>query len=266
MSLKDDAKRAWMRGLSYRQISEKYDIPVNTIKSWANREWKKDEEAVSKKKRVAEKNATATGENKTGCRGGQYGNSNAIGNKGGAPKGNQNGVIHGGYRTTNLDTLDEDEMEYIRRYDEATEEDLLMEQIRLYTIRERRLMKAINKYRQSNDALTIDGVLRTEVTRSFSSDVERAEFETINRQRIASGSVLPGKAFELQTSTVNKDNIILRLESELTRVQRAKNQALDSLIKLRIDRKKLIEEENNDSLVELWISEVLNNRENNEDE
>ena len=95
MSLKDDAKRAWMRGLSYRQISEKYDIPVNTIKSWANREWKKDEEAVSKKKRVAEKNATATGENRTGCRGGQYGNSNAIGNKGGAPKGNQNGVIHG---------------------------------------------------------------------------------------------------------------------------------------------------------------------------
>lgn len=35
-------------------------------------------------------------------RGGQPGNKNAVGNRGGAPFGNQNAVTHGGYRKAHL--------------------------------------------------------------------------------------------------------------------------------------------------------------------
>ena len=73
MNAKDLAKKDYEKGATYKAISEKYDITVNTLKSWRNRHgWKRNADAKS--------NAGAP-----------KGSANAKGNKGGAaPKGNKN--------------------------------------------------------------------------------------------------------------------------------------------------------------------------------
>lgn len=68
-----------MNGMKYKEIAEKYDVSLNTVKSWQRRyNWSR-KGAPNKKKMGAPKN-----------------NQNARGNKGGAaPKGNKNAATHG---------------------------------------------------------------------------------------------------------------------------------------------------------------------------
>ena len=47
------------------------------------------------------------------------------------------------------------------------------------------------------------------------------------------------KPYTLVTSTENKHNVVARLEDELTRVQRAKSQAIATLSKLNIEKQKI---------------------------
>ena len=73
--------------------------------------------------------------------GAPLGNKNAAGH--GAPIGNQNATKHGAYSGVYWDFLQDDEKDIEIPEDE---EAMLIEQIQLFSIRERRIMKAINKY------------------------------------------------------------------------------------------------------------------------
>lgn len=80
---KDKARKDYESGMKYKEIAEKYNVTLNTVKSWKTR-YKWSREGVhTKDKRVHTK------------RGGQPGNQNAKGNSGGAPKKNTNSVKHG---------------------------------------------------------------------------------------------------------------------------------------------------------------------------
>lgn len=72
--------------MSLKALAEKYKLSPSTVRSRKNREgWQRNEN-----------NNVATRRNATDNRGGQKGNSNAIGNRGGAPpKRNKNAVTHG---------------------------------------------------------------------------------------------------------------------------------------------------------------------------
>ena len=50
MSARDDACIDWKNGMKYKEIAKKYGVPVNTVKSWATRYWKKDRTAYAQKK------------------------------------------------------------------------------------------------------------------------------------------------------------------------------------------------------------------------
>lgn len=78
-----------MQGMKYKELAEKYDVSVNTVKSWKTR-YKWDRKGVHTKE---EKVRT---QKKTGA---PMGNQNAVGNSGnknavghGAPKGNHNAM------------------------------------------------------------------------------------------------------------------------------------------------------------------------------
>lgn len=63
MSARDDAKKDWENGAKYKDIAQKYNVSVSTVKSWANRYWKSDRVAtgqnkVAKKIRKVAENAT----------------------------------------------------------------------------------------------------------------------------------------------------------------------------------------------------------------
>lgn len=251
MAVRDEAKLDWEKGVKYKDIALKYGVSESTIKSWASRYWKNDKVATKKQKKSQPKDKKSR--NHVGA---PKGNKNAVGNKGGAPFGNTNSLKHGGYSIPNWDFIDDDEKKFISEV-VTDEENLLIEQIYLFSIRERRIMQAINKYRNKADEPdTIDYSIRTENKRTFADDEEKALFEEKQQERIDKGEILPGKAYTIQTSTTNKDNIIVRLESELTSVQSKKTKAIDSLIKLRLENQKLSGDSKGNEAARLWVEKV----------
>ena len=129
-------------------------------------------------------------------------------------------------------------------------EELLIDQIKNYTIRERRLMALINKYRNmvSADGKEIQVYMqmssRSERKRVFDGTLEeqkeqKEQYDEIVRQEIEDGKRKPGRDIQLLTQTENKDVIIARLEDQLTRCSSAKNKAIAELIKLQTEKQKL---------------------------
>ncbi|HFR4182754.1 TPA: phage terminase small subunit [Bacillus cereus] len=96
------AQEDYMQGMKYKDIAEKHDVSVNTVKSWKTRyKWDRkgvrtnDEKVRTQKKTGApinNKNAVGNSGNKKP----KWGNKNAIGH--GAPLQNSNAVTHGFFR------------------------------------------------------------------------------------------------------------------------------------------------------------------------
>ena len=128
----EQAKELFLSGKKLIEISELMKIPEGTIRSWKNR-YKWDNATLQKSKRnVAKK------------RGGQPGNRNAEGNKGGsAPKQNKNAVKTGEFETLFFDALEPEEMRLIGMV-QPDKEQLLLQEIQLLTVRERRMLKRID--------------------------------------------------------------------------------------------------------------------------
>ncbi|MDW7673191.1 MAG: phage terminase small subunit [Bacillota bacterium] len=83
-SIHKKAEKDYLKGLKYKELAEKYNVSLNTIKSWKQRySWSR--KGVHTKEKVCIQ--------KTGA---PKGNKNALGNKGGAaPRGNKNAETHG---------------------------------------------------------------------------------------------------------------------------------------------------------------------------
>ena len=94
------------KGKKPKELSEKYGVNINTVKSWIKRA--KDKEgapAPAPKKKDAKKKRT----------GAPLGNTNAVGNRGGTgpPLGSRNALKHGGYSPVYWDTLTEEERQLL---------------------------------------------------------------------------------------------------------------------------------------------------------
>lgn len=189
-----------------KDIARKLDVSVSLIAKWKSQDkWDSAElpQELPKRKRGAQK-----------------GNKNNLGGKGGngGPFGNNYSYKHGGYSRVYWDGLDEEERKLIETMPKD-EETLLIDQIKLYSVRERRIMLAIQKVKDEENENLVSGISETAMRSDFGSN--------------SSTQIVKSKNYE------NKRSIIARLEDELTRVQRAKNQCIDSLFKLRIENQKL---------------------------
>ena len=84
---KIEAFELYKQGLSLVDIARKLDVPEGTIRTWKRRgKW--DETKQSETKRCEPETVKRN-------KGGQPGNKNAVGNKGGAPEGSTNAMKHG---------------------------------------------------------------------------------------------------------------------------------------------------------------------------
>ena len=232
MDAREQAYEDYIKGMKYKDIADKYGVSLGTVKSWAARYWKSKKVAGGNKK-VAKKVAKKT---QPKSRGAPKGNRNAAGNTGGAPVGNTNAFKHGGYSEIYWDTADEREKEMIADMpDEA--EFLLLEQIKLLSVRERRLMSAINKYSGIKGELAVSGVVTSNTKRAFSDDRDGQEekeiYRNLKKEKIDEGKIsYLGYDKFTQTTTEATYNIILRLERELTAVQSKKTKCIEALAKL----------------------------------
>ncbi len=249
-----EAEKLYKSGMKMVDISKKIGVPEGTIRRWkhdkcwdgntkkkqSERSEKRDEEKANVRKRGAPK-----------------GNQNAKGGKGNPnPKPPPDPTKHGAYRAVFMDALDEDEQELVGMVPED-EEQLLIEQIQLFSIRERRILKAINKYRGQNGDVAVADVTRFEEKRAFKDKEEEAEYERRQQEKVNKEKRLPGKSYSIQTHTSNKDLIIARLEQELSTVQSKKTKAIEALSKERLEKAKMERETAGNAAVDDWISAVI---------
>lgn len=128
------AQEDYMQGMKYKDIAEKHDVSVNTVKSWKTRyKWDRkgvhtnNENVRTQKKTGApinNKNAVGNSGNKNP----KYGNKNAVGH--GAPAGNDNAVKHGLFRKI----IPQDDEKAVELLEEIENEDplaMLFNMIRL---------------------------------------------------------------------------------------------------------------------------------------
>ena len=232
MDNRDKGYTLFKKGLKYKEIAEKLGVPESTVKSWATRYWKKgkvaSEKVASKKKKVATEDATSTTPKP---RGAPNGNANGVGNKGGAPPGNQNAVTHGGYSAILFDTLDETEHSMINQM-QSNEEQLLVDEINLLTVRERRIMQRIQEYQKT--PVAISSTVRTEHKRVFDSPEDEQIYNERIQEKIDAGERLPGREYTTHTTTEASYSIVLKLEEALTRCQAQKQRTIDTLNKIRM--------------------------------
>lgn len=199
-----------------KEIAEKLGVSASLVAKWKSQD-KWDSEDLPKEK------VKSKGKNKSkGKPGAPFGNHNAFANRGGPPLGSVNALKHGGYSQVYWDTIDEAERAMIQDMPED-EETMLLDQIKLFSVRERRIMQAIEKVKGKDEQLT-NTTVKTEVR--MDNDNNESEDES-------------SKPYTLVTSTENKHNVVARLEDELTRVQRAKSQAIATLSKLNIEKQKI---------------------------
>lgn len=244
MEARDRGYTLYKKGMKYKEIAEKIGVPLNTVKSWATRYWK-DGKAATKAK-PATKPEVATSPRKAGA---PKGNVNAVGNKGGAPFGNTNAMKHGGYSTIWASSLTEAEREALEELEDADEETILVEEIRLLTIREARIMKRIKELteKEKKSPMMAASISTSQDRRDFKrldGDKEREDQDKelyIERQdeKIQAGKILPGNLTHVSTISESTYQVIHRLEVLLTDVQRQKTKAASMLANLRLNQKRL---------------------------
>lgn len=172
-------------------------------------------------------------------RGGQKGNKNAVGNKGGAPKGNTNGLKHGAYSRVMAELLTGDEAEVFADDGVGTEIEFeLRETLATLNVKEIRLMKRINAIMQEAKG----GQIISNVD-SITTERQVGKFERDEKGRVVGKG--DGKKFvgEIQKTTskhtVSAYEALGALEAELDRVQARKIKVLTKLEDIRVQRERL---------------------------
>lgn len=208
MSEKEKIKIDYINGIKQKEICDKYDISINTLKSWIKRyKWaeEKRNKGAPKNKRGAplddyNKASEDSKKHKSRLTRSSYPLQ--------ARPGNKNAVKTGEFETIFFDTLEEDELNLIRNI-EIEKKKLLDQEIQLLTVRERRMLKRIELLKEKEMTLV-----------STKSGVEKGMDTELNEYEANLGQ-------------------IQSIEEALTRVQDKKQKAIDSLHKFELDEQKL---------------------------
>lgn len=247
---RDKAYELWCNNKSnikLKDIAAKLGEAESTIRKWkCTDKWEEKQKGT-----LSKKNGSVPKKK----RGAPKGNKNSVGH--GAPLGNKNAVTHGGYTQIYWDTLTDEERDLIDTMD-TDEEMMLLEQIKVCTIRERRLMTALNKLEMQKNALTIDSVLVTEHKRHFENSekgiADEELYERIVAEKIEKGERLPGRDQSITTRSENTIEKITRLQAELTKVQKQKTQCIKQLAELHEQQNS---SKSNSAIADDWIAAVM---------
>lgn len=244
--MRDKAKALYCKGgRTAKEIAEKLGVPLNTVKSWQKRDsWKEARgKAGGLSKSEARKKAAKEGATQRGKvapsgqevapkkkRGAPKGSMNAVGH--GAPKGNTNNLKHGAYSgLLKWGVLSDEEIGLIKEIAVDDTEAQLIQEVEVYTIREMRILRAIKKTLEKNK----DGLEGT-VTDSI----------TASEKRLANDPKKKVGVIEMHSTKTSATNVILRMEKELSSVQRGKRAALQALDNYRTT----LHENDNEAIVE----------------
>ena len=203
-----EAERLYKKGWKLVDIAKELDVPEGTVRRWkSTQDW--ESERSDKKANVRKSKGGQPGnKNAVGNNGGApEGNKNALGNNGGAPKQNKNAVTTGEFETLFFDCLDSEEKELIEQI-QLDKNQLLLQEIQLLTVRERRMLKRIESLKRTQEEQNGEAQGMTAV--KYKTGVEKDKDTDL---------------FEYAGILGQIQNI----ENALTRVQTSKQRAIDSL-------------------------------------
>ncbi len=185
----ENIKNDYLQGMKYKEIIDKYDITQPELRS-----------IIRKNKLTRSKSEI------------QKGNQNAIGNSGGhGTEGNKNAVTTGEYENIFSSVLDEDENTIMKGSSKGTRATLL-EELKILTIREKRMLSRIKTLKDKNRDLTITKMQKNQDNNS--------------------------------TEAQNTLLLINKIEDGLTRVQESKRRMLDLLYRIECDDGAIVETPN----------------------
>ncbi len=210
--IRKQAFEDYKSGMKYKDIAEKYGVSLSAVKSWAARYWKKEGCNQTGKKLQPKKKKVAT-------RGAQPENRNAVGHGGTGPPGNKNALKTGEFEALFFHALEPEEKQLIGAMP-TDKETLLLHEIQLLTVRERRMLQRIEDVRTTvesgEDGKPVPGM--TVVKRQSG----------IDKDKEADLKEYHGKLGQIQA-----------IEEALTRVQARKQKAIDSLHRFGFDDARL---------------------------
>ena len=188
-------------------------MPEGTVRRWKSTYKWGSERSLNKSERSQRR------------KGGQPGNRNAVGHGGTGPPGNKNAVKTGEFETLFFDTLDDEERELLEMV-QPDKEQLLLQEIQLLTVRERRMLKRIDGLRELEEYPPGEeddepGVIATKVPSGMTVTKYTAGFEK-------------GKITDLREFTGILGQI-QAVEEALTRVQARRQRAIEALHKFGYD-------------------------------
>ena len=235
------AETLYKKGLSYKEISEKLDTPESTIRRWKSTyKW----DNANNPNTRTEKNEHP----KKKKRGAQEGNVNAVG--GGAPSGNTNALKHGGYSKIMKSTFTEEEAELFSDTPKS-ELDIMQDEVAMLTVREHRLLQAIKKYNEIKGGQAVQYITSNETKKVFAENEkeQKDRYEELRKIKRDEDKIsYYGKDVNVTTQTEATYNIVLRLERELTAVQKQKHKILETIARIKNERG-----DDKDNFVDEWF-------------
>lgn len=231
------AEQMYHDGKLLKDIAEELGVPAGTVRRWkSTQKWDADKDERSPKKKPAKKASKKTNARKK-KRGAPKGNKNAVGNKSSAPR-NQKAVKHGAYRAVFFNFLGDEDKELLENMTDFDTEDRLIMEIQVLTIRERRVMAAIEE--KKKDPLYISSINQIRKERVFAKgeegEKEKQEYKRLKEIAVAAGVALPGEEVEKDTRTEATIDLVARLDRELTSIQKQISADLKQLEDLRMAR------------------------------
>ena len=207
------AKEMYLSGKKLVEIASQLNLPEGTVRRWKSTYKWGSERSLNKSERSQRR------------KGGQPGNRNAVGHGGTGPPGNKNAVKTGEFETLFFDTLDQEEKRLLELV-QPDKEQLLLQEIQLLTVRERRMLKRIDSLRELEECAPEEeddepGVISTKVPPGMTVTKYTAGFEK-------------GKITDLREFTGILGQI-QAVEEALTRVQARRQRAIEALHKFGYD-------------------------------
>ena len=207
------AKEMYLNGKKLVEIASQLNLPEGTVRRWKSTYKWGSERSLNKSERSQRR------------KGGQPGNRNAVGHGGTGPPGNKNAVKTGEFETLFFDALEPEEMLLIGMV-QPDKEQLLLQEIQLLTVRERRMLKRIDSLRELEECAPEEeddepGVISTKVPPGMTVTKYTAGFEK-------------GKITDLREFTGILGQI-QAVEEALTRVQARRQRAIEALHKFGYD-------------------------------
>lgn len=192
-------KKDYISGLKYKEIEEKNNITNSQLIYLIQKnKWKRKSNRSEALKK----------------------NKNAKGNKGGpgAEKGNKRARTTGEYENIFSGVLSEEEKNIFDNYEIENKKQALLDELKILTIREMRMLKRIKEIQDKNKDMTINNISKT------------------NYQNVSWNK---DNAITTITHAENTTMAIQRIEEALTRIQESKRRCIESLSKIGLDKERL---------------------------